>query len=647
MLKIFRKNTVTRNIILGFIIIALASYVLVSFGQAPPLAQGSTLAELGGTKLKYSDLKIMQRTYNNQFANANFQPEQINQFVVSALMNEAIIKNGAQDLDITVSDAELRDYVIRFRKNFDADGKFLTEEQWANWIRYNYQMPVATFEEYLREKDLLVNKFRNQFFMAPVVTDAEVKEAFDSDNTQLNLEYTAVYGSRLRGQLDLSDDRIKEVFDNQNDQFMTGERRKIEYVYLESTAFEDPDGVTDAEIETFFEENKDKPPYHIDAKSRVSHILLKLDGRDEKEAREKLLEIKKEIEGGTSFEDAASQHSEDAGTKTRGGDLSLRSRAQWQNRFKNDDIADLLMNLEEGAVSDPMVSNDGVHLFTVTDQREEVKQTLEEAKQQIQQKLAIDKSRDIAKSKADSFLAEIKTGKDFMEVAKSMEIEVHTSPFFDDDPQNELGEPLGRNPNTIRQVFQLLNLNETTEVLNAMRGFVVAKWTETGDPVAMEWEKDQARIKTEAEKLLADQFLNSWVEEAQKDPKPLKDSLKDAEFITQGSILETGLFSKESLPQNLRIKDLDFDQLYQYEKGSILPPLKGTTDTIHYLVRIEDKTSPDPDAFEEAKSDIVARLKQEKATQMLSEYAFHKRKTLDPGNQVEQLLLGILNSNQQ
>jgi peptidyl-prolyl cis-trans isomerase C len=127
---------------------------------------------------------------------------------------------------------------------------------------------------------------------------------------------------------------------------------------------------TDAELHKFADENKDALS---GAQVRASHIFLAVEptasAEDKAKVRQKLLNIKKEIEGGKiSFADAANKYTEDSvneQTKS-GGDLGFFPRkGQFLEKFTS-----AAFTLKKGVVSDPLETELGLHLILVTDRKD-------------------------------------------------------------------------------------------------------------------------------------------------------------------------------------------------------------------------------------------------------------------------------------
>ena len=101
------------------------------------------------------------------------------------------------------------------------------------------------------------------------------------------------------------------------------------------------------------------------SQNHARHILLRTSPQlGEREAAERLMELRKRLEGGADFEDLARQYSED-GSAPMGGDLGWASPGQYVPEFEQ-----ALSALEPGQISPPVVSRFGVHLIQLVDRRQ-------------------------------------------------------------------------------------------------------------------------------------------------------------------------------------------------------------------------------------------------------------------------------------
>ena len=100
--------------------------------------------------------------------------------------------------------------------------------------------------------------------------------------------------------------------------------------------------------------------------TRARHILLRTsDEVNDEQARNKLLEIKQQIENGKKFSELASEFSEDPGSKIKGGDLGWASPGDFVPAFEN-----VSNSLTIGQISEPFKSPFGWHILEVLEYRE-------------------------------------------------------------------------------------------------------------------------------------------------------------------------------------------------------------------------------------------------------------------------------------
>jgi len=626
-----RKKTLTRNIILAIVILAMASYVLVSFGKAPPRVQGDTITKVGNTTLTVKDIKIALKNLNKRFG--KIDKETLNSIAASSLINDAVMKNAADDLGIIVSDEELRDFIIRYRKGFSKEGKFVDNERWAQWVKFNHQMSVGTFEEYLRTNDLKLTHFRNLFQYAVVVTDDEVKQYYTDANQQVDVDYATINSGAYRGKLDLSDEHIKTLYDAAPEKFMTMDLRQVKYVFLTNDQFKDQVVVSDEDVAAYFNERKDKPPYHMEERVHAKHILIKPKDGKKDQALAKIKKIRAEIEKGLSFDDAAKKYSDDKANANRGGDLGYATRNRWDPKF-----AEAAFSLELNKVSQPVESSFGYHLITVLDKKPEQTKTLDDVKESITKQLVNRKSRDLTREKATEFQEKLQISLDLDAVAKEYGVEVHESKFFDLSPQSVIDNTIRKNTSVSKQVFALKNKDDFTDTVDIGRGVVIAKWIAEKEPQPLNWDVDTLRIRTEIENQLAEDYAAKLVAQLNKkaaaNPEiTFKELVSGISFIKDRDIKTLPAISKQNPPASIGAPDLTFEKLFKQDVHTVMGPLHGKYNRQFVIVFISKKLEADFNQFEMQKADITKRLRSEKSMEFLENYIFAEREILDPNNE--------------
>jgi len=124
--------------------------------------------------------------------------------------------------------------------------------------------------------------------------------------------------------------------------------------------------ITPKEVAAFFNTiPKDSLPY-LPSEVEVGHIvrLAKPNANEKQDLINKLLEYKKRIEKGDSFEELAKLYSEDLGSGKRGGDLGFSKRGQMVAPFEA-----AALKLKPNMMSDVVESEFGFHLIQLLETR--------------------------------------------------------------------------------------------------------------------------------------------------------------------------------------------------------------------------------------------------------------------------------------
>lgn len=141
--------------------------------------------------------------------------------------------------------------------------------------------------------------------------------------------------------------------------------------------------VRDREIEEYYNEHKEemKEPEEI----KVRHILIKTTQEDTEEARQKSLELARELlaklKEGADFAQLAKEYSQ-CPSAPSGGDLGFFSRGQMVSEFE-----DAAFRLKVGETSDVVQTGFGYHIIKLEGRKAPASKELSEVSSQIKEKL--------------------------------------------------------------------------------------------------------------------------------------------------------------------------------------------------------------------------------------------------------------------
>lgn len=632
MIKILRENTFARNAILYFVVILLAAYVLVALGQAPVQASSNVVTRVGDQTIRIADIQNAKSELSSQYAQYQATDEQINNLAAKFVMGNALMAQGALDAGVVVSDAELRDYVIKARTQ--GDGSYLSGEEYRAAVSRTWGS-VENYENHIRENIIRTNKYRMLFQDAVFISEDDVKERYEETNRTLNADLFALNIYAFREESLIKDEELKAFYDGHPEEFMTGPQRKIRYVLYQTSTHAESIQPTPAEIKTYYDANRDKNPYFQQERARVRHILIKNEGRSAEQARELAMSVKASLAGGKTFEELVAAHSEDQVSKGRQGDLGVFTRGQYTASY-GDSFDKMVFSLSEGQVSEPFESSQGWHLVRMENHFPELRQSMEEASESIVNVLKNEKGKTQAQAKAAEFHSQVSAGKSFAEVAGALGATLQESDFFDMNNASLISTELGAHIKIKNSVFAAKEKDKGAELLDVGIGFTLFQYMDEREPVKLEFEATNYRIKQAAEQARGRQILRRKVEELaahlRSEPElSLEDLRKKFPFLNESNARSTNPFGSANMPFQLARTELGFEEIYALEKGAIVGPLSGKENPNDmYLLRLTDKTQPDPVGFEAARSGLLDQLRQERFTDLMESTLLGMKARLDP-----------------
>jgi peptidyl-prolyl cis-trans isomerase D len=279
----------------------------------------------------------------------------------------------------------------------------------------------------------------------------------------------------------VSEEAVTGHYEENKERYSRPERVAIEYLEVSRSRIADRIPVDDAELLKLYQARQAN--YGTPEQRKVRHILLSLPSdADESavaEARNKLLDVRRQIESGTSFESMAQAHSEDTGTAENGGDLGFISRGIMDAAFEA-----AAFSLGAGEVSEPIRSSFGLHLIQVSEIREGRTRSFEQVKPQLKTEVQNEQA-DLEFSEQVERLANLAfEHPESLEVAaETLGLEIKSS-----EPFSREGSPVGiaSNPKVVSAAFgeDVLGGDNNSELLELDNGVVVVLRVTSHEPSA-------------------------------------------------------------------------------------------------------------------------------------------------------------------
>ena len=419
----------SNNIFFKLLMGVIAVTFVLSFGV------GGFFGDRKEVVAKVNDQEILLKEYREAYQNrlgalqqqfgenAEQFAEQLNlrQQVFNQLIDRHLLLTDAAELNLVATDLELQDYIRKqpfFQQNgqFDYD-TYETVLSQNRIVRHEYEASLRA--------DILLAKKQQLLGTGLVISDSEVEQTFLRNFEKIEVEYVYFDPQAFVEKTTAEDAELRKYLQDNPQEFQTLNRFRMEYFTIATDYYQDNVKVREREVRRYYKkyaENYVTPP---EVKAR--HILLKLipdaPENEQQEKREQLNKLLAEIKAGSSFEELAINHSEDA-TSAEGGDLGWFKPGEMVPAFESAAFA-----LEAGQVSEIVQSPFGLHLIKVEERKNEITKSLDEAREEITLILAESRAQKRLEEELDR-LAGL-AGEAFTEEAQKLNREVLIADWFD------------------------------------------------------------------------------------------------------------------------------------------------------------------------------------------------------------------------
>ena len=349
------------KIIVGVLVFVLAVF---GFGAFNLFTTGEPqIASVNGEPITQNELAIeaeRERLRRLAGMGENFDPQAIDPArlqaeVLEQLISRELLTQAADDINVGISAARVSEVIVS-RPDFMVEGQF-NEDLYRNTL----QMLRYTPGEFMNQTRLLLSldQLQRALVSTAVIADWELRLYNQVINQQRDLAYLAFTRADFSDQIEISDEQIDLHYRENGLLYMTEEAVDVQYVELSiDDLLNDPQiEILEEDLLAAFEELTRNAGQ--DEQRSSSHILLRVeDDENIDDVVAEVVAIKARIEAGEAFDELARTLSEDPGSAQSGGEIGTFGRGNFDPTFE-----DALFALEPGALSDPVVTEFGVHLI--------------------------------------------------------------------------------------------------------------------------------------------------------------------------------------------------------------------------------------------------------------------------------------------
>ncbi|MDP2320837.1 MAG: peptidyl-prolyl cis-trans isomerase [Acidobacteriota bacterium] len=527
-------------VVLTFVLFYIPDFLTTPTGAAPNEELATVADEkitVGAFTRRYNaQVQAYRNAYGGQMNDQLLKQLGIDRQILQQLIDEEAMVAESRKQGITVSDVEIRERILAL-PGFQENGRFVGEQRYRQILQIqNPPLTTTEFETSLR-RALQIEKLRTALTGWMSVNDADVVAEFKKRNEKVKLEVVPVTAEAFKRQVTVTDAELVPYFENAKDKYRIGEKRKLKYAQVNVEQVRSAIVVPEAEIAAFYQQNLTQ--YQTPAQVRASHILFKLEGKDEKAVQAQAEEVLKKAKApNADFAALARQYSEDDTNNMNGGDLDYFGRGRMVAEFEQ-----AAFGMKAGETSDLVKTAFGFHIIKVVDSQPESTRALADVRAELDDQLKWQKAQAEAESIAKSLEATTKTPADLDRVAKERGLSVvETGLIASDEPI----QGLGAQPELSSRVFAMKE-GEVTPALRVATGWVFATVTGRQDSYVPQLAEVKARVADDVRQEKAAEMARQRAAAIANDLKTARDftaaakraglEVKTTELVARGSAI--------------------------------------------------------------------------------------------------------------
>jgi len=250
------------------------------------------------------------------------------------------------------------------------------------------------------------------------------------ENQQRAVSYLMIPTTRFKDTLKVSDADIESYHKNHQTDYLTTEKVSIEYIELVGKNLVADKSIDEETLKTAYEERRSA--FTTPAQWHARHLLVAVDQNAPADkvaaANQKAQDLLTKIKAGQSFEEIATQSSDDKVSATQGGDLGTFGPGTMVKPFE-----EALKTMKVGEVTQtPVKSKFGFHLIKLIEATPEKTLSFEEVKDQLRQDVQKEQAESVFYGQQEQFAnLAFEQPNSLAPLVKQLSLQIQTTELFD------------------------------------------------------------------------------------------------------------------------------------------------------------------------------------------------------------------------
>lgn len=365
---------------------------------------------------------------------------------LEGLINRALIRQEAEKQGYRASNEEVF-ASIASTAAFQKDGVF--DPQTYEQLLASNRRNKVEYETSLR-KDLSNGQLPNGIMNTSFVPTAEAASYQALSKQVRSFDTYTLKLADYKAQVSPSEEEIKKYYDDNSARYMTEEKIKLNFVRLKVEDLLGDISVTPEALQGFYDQNANM--YVTPEQRKVSHVLIKATAKAE-EDKARADAIYADIKAGTfTFEDAATDSSEDTIASKNKGDMGFIARGDMGPLFEK-----AAFSLAKDEVSEVIKTELGYEILKVTEIKDLVQKSFDDAKVAVEADFRKEEAEKAFQEKVEKLRTLTYENDSSLDpAAQDVGIEVQTSDWFG----RSGGKDFTAIPKVLTQAFDQTVYNE-------------------------------------------------------------------------------------------------------------------------------------------------------------------------------------------
>lgn len=379
MLQSIRDNSqgVISKIVIGFIIGLMALFGAESIVGG--LLGGNEAASVNGEEITEQELALsLQNLMASLGASVgDFDDELLRDIALGQLIDDKLLLQAADEASMVISPSSIDREIVNTAQ-FQIGGRF--DQEFAvrtmaaqGFSAQNYRAAVA--------ERMLMGQLVNAYSSTAFVTQDDIARLAALEMQSRDFRFLSVpLGTRTLGEA-ISEQDIQAFYDANSERFSTEEQVSLQYVVLDKNDIFNEVVIDEAVVRARYEDQRTAAV--ADIERRASHILLEIGaGQTQEQIVAVAAGIKQRLDGGEDFGELAREFSVDTFSAEADGDIGYTNGSVFPTA-----VEQALMTLEVDQVSDPVISEFGIHVLKLTEYEAQAFPEFEEIAERISREL--------------------------------------------------------------------------------------------------------------------------------------------------------------------------------------------------------------------------------------------------------------------